>query len=94
MQPRIVGIISSPSRNGNTAVLVREALRAAAEHGAEVEEISLPAHKLHYCTACFHCMSEGAVLSRTISKRSAVRCMPSTGSSSAPPPTAGSPTPS
>jgi multimeric flavodoxin WrbA len=43
MHPRIVGIISRPSHSGNTAVLVREALRAAAEHGAEVEEIFLPA---------------------------------------------------
>jgi multimeric flavodoxin WrbA len=59
MQPKIVGIISSPARNGNTAVLVREALRAAVECGAEVEEIFLPALKLQYCTGCYHCMSEG-----------------------------------
>ena len=59
MQPKIVGIISSPSRNGNTAVLVREALRAAAESGAEVGEIFLPEHRLQYCTGCLHCMSAG-----------------------------------
>jgi multimeric flavodoxin WrbA len=59
VQPGIVGNISSPTRNGNTAVLVREALQAAAEHGAGVEEIFLPAHKLRHCTGCFHCMSEG-----------------------------------
>ena len=59
MQVKIVGIISSPSLNGNTAVLVREALRAAAGCGAEVEEIFLPALKLQYCAGCYHCMSEG-----------------------------------
>jgi multimeric flavodoxin WrbA len=59
MQLKIVGIVSSPSRNGNTAVLVREALQAAAECGAEVEEIFLPALKLNYCAGCYHCMSEG-----------------------------------
>jgi multimeric flavodoxin WrbA len=31
MQPRIVGVISSPSRDGNTEVLVHDALRAAAK---------------------------------------------------------------
>ena len=62
MQPKVVGIISSPSRDGNTAVLVREALRAAAERGAEVEEILLPALKLRYCTGCLHCMSQGGCL--------------------------------
>ena len=46
MQPRIVGIISSPSRDGNTEVLAHDALRAAAKDREEVEEISLPAHKL------------------------------------------------
>jgi multimeric flavodoxin WrbA len=59
MRLKIVGIISSPSRSGNTAVLVREALQAAAECGAEVEEIFLPALKLQYCAGCYHCMSEG-----------------------------------
>lgn len=59
MQPRIVGIISSPSRSGNTALLVRKALQSATERGADVEGILLPAHKLHDCTGCFHCMSEG-----------------------------------
>ncbi len=62
MQPKIVGIISSPSSNGNTAVLVREALRAAAECGAEVEEVFLPALKLRTCAGCLHCMSEGGCL--------------------------------
>jgi multimeric flavodoxin WrbA len=59
MQPKIVGVISSPSRNGNTSVLVRQVLQAAAERGAEVEEVFLPALKLNYCAGCYHCMSEG-----------------------------------
>lgn len=60
MQPRIVGIISSPSRNGNTAVLVRKAQQAAAERGSDVEEILLSAHKLHDRTGCFRYVLEGS----------------------------------
>jgi multimeric flavodoxin WrbA len=56
---RVVGVISSPSRNGNTAVLVREALRGAAERGAEVEEIFLAEHRLNFCTGCSRCLEVG-----------------------------------
>jgi multimeric flavodoxin WrbA len=59
VQPRIVGIISSPSRNGSTSMLVREALQAAAQSGADVDEIFLPALQLRTCTGCLHCMTEG-----------------------------------
>lgn len=56
---KIIGIISSPRPNGNTAVLVRQALKGAAESHAEVEEIYLPAFRIDYCKGCFVCMSEG-----------------------------------
>jgi multimeric flavodoxin WrbA len=56
---RVIGIISSPSRNGNTAVLVREALSGAASSGAEVEEIVLAEHNLRYCTGCGECLVRG-----------------------------------
>lgn len=56
---KIIGIISSPRPHGNTAVLVRQALKGAAESHAEVEEIYLPAFRIDYCKGCFVCMSEG-----------------------------------
>jgi multimeric flavodoxin WrbA len=40
-------------------MLVRQALKGAAERGAEVEEIYLPAFKIEYCRGCFRCMSNG-----------------------------------
>ena len=56
---KIVGIISSPKRKGNTAVLVREALKGAQENGADVEEIFLPDYRLEFCQGCMACMAQG-----------------------------------
>lgn len=56
---RVVGVISSPMRNGNTAILVREALRGAVEQGAEVEEIFLAERNLQFCRGCLQCMRTG-----------------------------------
>jgi multimeric flavodoxin WrbA len=56
---KVIGIYSSPARNGNTAVLVREALQGAAARGAEVEEISLAEHNLSFCQGCSQCMVVG-----------------------------------
>jgi multimeric flavodoxin WrbA len=39
--PKIVAIYGSPRRKGNTATLLREAIRGARESGADVEEIVL-----------------------------------------------------
>lgn len=56
---RIVGVISSSKVNGNTATLVREALKGAEEEGAAVKEIFLAEHKLHFCTGCLNCTAKG-----------------------------------
>lgn len=56
---KIIGIISSPHYNGSSAVVARQALKGAAEAGAEAEEIYLPNYKLEYCKGCFTCMSKG-----------------------------------
>jgi multimeric flavodoxin WrbA len=52
---KIIGIISSPRYQGNTATLAREALKGAAASGAEVEEIYLPNYKIEYCQGCMKC---------------------------------------
>lgn len=56
---KIIGITASPSRNGNTAALVRLALEAAAESGAETAEIWLPEHSLGFCRGCMLCLKHG-----------------------------------
>ncbi len=56
---KVIGIISSSKRNGNTATLVRRALEGAKDAGASVEEIFLPDYKLGFCTGCLKCSVEG-----------------------------------
>ncbi|MFL0250938.1 flavodoxin family protein [Clostridium neuense] len=56
---KIVGVISSSKIKGNTATLVREALKGAKEEGASVKEIFLAKHKLNFCTGCLNCTAKG-----------------------------------
>jgi multimeric flavodoxin WrbA len=56
---KVVGIISSPHAGGNTATLVREALRGAEEAGASTQEIFLPDYRIEYCRDCRACISTG-----------------------------------
>lgn len=54
---KIVAVNGSPNRNGNTAVLVQEAIRGAREAGAEVEEVFLADYRIGFCRGC---LSNGA----------------------------------
>ena len=56
---KVVGVISSARFNGNTATLVREALKGAEDEGATVTEIFLPKYKLASCTGCLKCTAQG-----------------------------------
>lgn len=56
---KIVGVISSPNFNGNTASLVREALNGAKKEGASVTEIFLANYKLEFCKGCLVCNAKG-----------------------------------
>jgi len=56
---KVVGVISSPHANGNGATLVREALKGAAEAGAEVQEVFLPDFRIEFCRDCQACMKTG-----------------------------------
>ena len=56
---RIIGVISSSRYNGNTASMVREALRSAEEEGLLVTEVFLPDYKMEFCSGCLVCMKEG-----------------------------------
>ena len=53
---KIMGIASSPHRDGNSVTLLREALKGAQEAGAETEEIYLPDYDIRYCKGCMGCL--------------------------------------
>ena len=60
---KIVGIISSPKRNGSGAFLVRKALEASEKLGVETKEIFLADYIIEFCKGCFHCMASGTCTS-------------------------------
>ena len=58
-KPTVVGVISSARQCSNSAAMVREALKGAAEAGAVTKEVYLPEYELKYCTGCLSCMKRG-----------------------------------
>jgi multimeric flavodoxin WrbA len=56
---RILAIYGSPRRRGNTALLLREAVRGARDGGAEVEEIILRDLKMSPCLEIYGCKETG-----------------------------------
>jgi multimeric flavodoxin WrbA len=58
-RPKVIGVMSSARLNGNTATLVREALKGAEEEGALITEITLPTYQLSFCQGCLRCMVDG-----------------------------------
>ena len=61
---KVIGIISSPHPEGNSATLVHEALKGAEEAGASVQEVFLPSLRIEYCRDCRACMSTGHCLQK------------------------------
>lgn len=57
---KIVGVISSPRKQGNSATLVRRALAGSKAGGGEVEELFLPEYNLEFCQGCFACLKRGS----------------------------------
>jgi multimeric flavodoxin WrbA len=56
---RIVAIYGSPRRRGNTATLLKEAVRGATEAGVVVEEIVLRDLKMSPCLEIYGCKKDG-----------------------------------
>ncbi|HEX7475046.1 MAG TPA: flavodoxin family protein [Dehalococcoidales bacterium] len=52
---KVVAIIGSPRKNGNTELLAAHALKAIAEEGIETEIVSLAGKDIRGCTACMAC---------------------------------------
>ena len=56
----IVILNAGPRKNFNTAKLLKEAQRGAAESGAETEYINLYDYNFKGCLSCFACKRKGA----------------------------------
>jgi len=56
---KIVGIVGSPRRNGNTEIMVDEVLAGAKEAGAEIDKIILNELNISPCQACGSCSQTG-----------------------------------
>lgn len=62
---KIIAVLGSPAKDGNTCVLAREVLKGAQQAGADIEEIFLADYKIEFCKGCIsknvtsHCMANG-----------------------------------
>ena len=56
---RILGIVCSPRKGGNTEILVGEALEAAREAGSETELFLVADKKIAPCDGCGACEENG-----------------------------------
>ena len=58
---KVLGVVGSPRKNGNTAKLVQRALKGAMSvPGVETELYELAGKKIHHCTGCLNCAETGA----------------------------------
>jgi multimeric flavodoxin WrbA len=62
---KVIAVLGSPTRHGNTCVLAREVLEGAREAGADTEELFLAEKRIEFCRGCISrnieemCMSTG-----------------------------------
>jgi multimeric flavodoxin WrbA len=56
---KVLGIVGSPRKGGNTEILVREALAAAKEAGAETEIVLAADKNIAGCDGCSSCRQTG-----------------------------------
>jgi multimeric flavodoxin WrbA len=56
---KVLGIIGSPRRGGNTEILVDEVLRGAEEAGAQTDKVILNELDIAPCQACDTCLESG-----------------------------------
>ena len=58
---KVLGVVGSPRKNGNTAKLVKRALEGAKSvPGIETEFYEMAGKKFHHCTGCLNCAKTGA----------------------------------
>ena len=56
---KVLGIVGSPRKGGNTEILVEEALAAAHEAGAQTELVSVAGKNITPCDGCSSCRRAG-----------------------------------
>ena len=56
---KILGIAGSPRQNGNTSLLLEEALKGAKEAGASINKIVVCNREINPCLGCGHCAKAG-----------------------------------
>jgi multimeric flavodoxin WrbA len=56
---KVLGIVCSPRKGGNTEILVQEALAGAKESGAEIELLRIREMKIGPCDGCMTCYQTG-----------------------------------
>lgn len=57
---KVLGIVGSPRKNGNTEILMKEVLKAAQDAGFETEMFLMSEHQVTPCDACGSCFKVGA----------------------------------
>ena len=56
---KVLGVLGSPRRGGNTEILLDEALRGAADHGGSCEKVVLRDLKITPCLEIYKCAKDG-----------------------------------
>lgn len=58
---KLLGVVGSPRKNGNTFKLVERALKAAENvSGIETKIYEMAGKKIHHCTGCLKCLDTGS----------------------------------
>jgi len=55
---KVIGIVGSPRKNGNTELLTKHTLKAISQEGLDTELIRLAGLRIGPCTACMACKKE------------------------------------
>ncbi len=56
---KVLGIVCSPRKGGNTEILMKEALSSAGDSGAETELLTLYDKNMKPCDGCYSCLKTG-----------------------------------
>lgn len=56
---KVLGILGSPHKSGNTNLLMDAVLQSAADSGAETEKVALTGLNMNFCVACSKCYGTG-----------------------------------
>ena len=55
---KVIGIVGSPRKNGNTELLTKHTLKAISEDGLDTELLRLPGLEIKPCNACMACKEQ------------------------------------